>query len=180
MVALLLVAISVGLVNFGAATALGIFGVNQRLRIRVVLIFGMFEATMPVVGLLLGHSLAQDLGSATRPIAGGLLFLAGVYAFIIEPLSEKESDRDPEPSVKRLVLFGAALSIDNLAIGFALGTYHVNLVVAAVIIAVISVALSLLGLEVGNRLGTRLGRRSELVGGAVLILVGVAVATGLL
>jgi putative Mn2+ efflux pump MntP len=37
----------------------------------------------------------------------------------------------------------------------------------------------LLGLEVGSRLGERFGQRSELIGGVVLILVGVAVGTGL-
>jgi putative Mn2+ efflux pump MntP len=78
------------------------------------------------------------------------------------------------------VLIGAALSIDNIVIGFALGTYHVNIVAAALIIATVSVALSLVGLELGSRLGERLGRRGELVGGAVPILVGVAVGTGLL
>jgi putative Mn2+ efflux pump MntP len=53
-------------------------------------------------------------------------------------------------------------------------------VVAALTIGAISVALSLLGLEIGRHLGKRLGQRSELVGGAVLILVGVAIGTGLL
>lgn len=72
------------------------------------------------------------------------------------------------------------MSIDNLVVGFALGTDRVNLVVAAVTIAAVSVALSLLGLEIGGRLGERLGQRSELVGGVVLVLVGVAVASGLL
>jgi putative Mn2+ efflux pump MntP len=178
--ALLLVAASVGLDNFGAATAIGVGGVDRRLRLRVALIFGVFEAAMPVLGLLLGHSLAEHLGSATKLVAGGLLCLAGVYAIITELVGDKDADRNGQPSAKRLALIGAALSIDNLVIGFALGAYHVPLVVAAVMIAVVSVALSLLGLEVGSRLGNRLGQRGELVGGAVLIVVGGAIGTGLL
>jgi putative Mn2+ efflux pump MntP len=71
------------------------------------------------------------------------------------------------------------LSIDNLVIGFALGAYHVDLWIAAVTIAAVSTALSLLGLEIGGRVGARLGRRSELVGGAILVLVGVAMGVGL-
>jgi putative Mn2+ efflux pump MntP len=47
-------------------------------------------------------------------------------------------------------------------------------------IGAVSVALSLVGLEIGRRMGDHLGRRSEFVGGAVLILVGVAIGTGLL
>jgi putative Mn2+ efflux pump MntP len=65
-------------------------------------------------------------------------------------------------------------------IGFALGAYHVNILTAAVVIAAVSVALSLLGLEVGGRLKNQLGRKSELVAGSVLILVGVAIGVGLL
>jgi putative Mn2+ efflux pump MntP len=178
--ALLLVAVSVGLDNFGASTAIGVSGVDRNLRLRVVIIFGFFEAAMPIVGLLLGRSLVQYLGSAAKPLGGGLLVLAGVYTIATELVGADQSSESPDPSLKRLVLIGAALSIDNLVIGFALGAYHVNLAIAAVVIAVISVGLSLLGLEVGRRLGERLGQRAELAGGAVLILVGIAIGTGLL
>ena len=180
MLALLLVAVSVGLDNLGASTAIGISGVDRKLRVQVALIFGVFEAAMPVVGLLLGHSLAHDLGIAAKPVGGALLGVAGLYVIVTELIGEKGPPRNRSPNAKRLVLIGAALSIDNLVIGFALGTYHVNLVTAAVTIAAVSVTLSLVGLEVGRRMGERLGQRSELIGGAVLILVGVAIGTGLL
>lgn len=178
--ALLLVAISVGLDNFGAATAIGVSGVDKKLRLRVAIIFGIFEAAMPIIGILVGHSVARDLGSYANPVAGGVLGLAGAYAVLTELIGEKAPPGDAELSIKRLVLLGAALSIDNLVIGFALGTFHVNLAVAALVIGLVSTALSLLGLEVGSRLGERLGQQGEIVGGAVLILVGVAVGTGLL
>ena len=80
----------------------------------------------------------------------------------------------------RLVLTGAALSIDNLAVGFALGTYHVSFLVAAVVIGALSVSLSLIGLELGGRLGARTGRGGEILGGIVLIGVGIAIAAGIL
>jgi manganese efflux pump family protein len=179
-VALLLVAISVGLDNFAASTALGVAGVDRKLRVRVAVIFGVFEGVMPVVGLLLGRSLAHDLGSTAKPAAGALLGAAGAYAIVTALLGDRRKTERPELGVRHLVLVGGALSIDNLVIGFALGAYHVDLAAAAVTIAVVSVALSLLGLEIGARLGARLGPRSELVGGAVLIVVGVAVGVGLL
>jgi putative Mn2+ efflux pump MntP len=179
-IALLLVAISVGLDNFAASTALGVTGVDRKLRLRVAMIFGIFEGVMPVVGLLIGRSLAHGLGGTAKPVAGTLLGLAGAYAIVTELLGERDSVKKQELTVRHLVLIGGALSIDNLVIGFALGAYHVNLVVAAVTIAGVSVALSLLGLEIGGQLGARLGRRSELVGGAVLVLVGVAIGVGLL
>jgi putative Mn2+ efflux pump MntP len=178
--ALLLVAASVGLDNFGASAALGVSGVDRKLRVRIAVIFGIFEATMPVIGLLLGHTFAHGLGSAAKPIGGSLLALVGVNAIVTDVVGSRGQPKDAVTSVQRLVLIAAALSIDNLAIGFALGTFHRNLVVVAVTIGAVSVALSLLGLEVGSRLGGRLGQRGELVGGGVLIVVGVAIGTGLL
>jgi hypothetical protein len=76
-IALLLVAVSLGLSNFAAAIGIGITGVDARTRLRVGVIFGAFEAGMPVLGLLLGHGLAGVLGQATRWVGAGLLISAG-------------------------------------------------------------------------------------------------------
>ena len=75
---------------------------------------------------------------------------------------------------------GVSLSIDNLAVGFALGASHVNAVVAALVIGVVSVGLTLAGLELGTRLGPILGPWGDRAGALILILVGVAIASGLL
>ena len=45
MLALLLVAVSLGLTNFAAAIAIGITGVDRRLRLRVALAFGVDPRT---------------------------------------------------------------------------------------------------------------------------------------
>jgi putative Mn2+ efflux pump MntP len=79
-----------------------------------------------------------------------------------------------------LLVTGLALSIDNLAVGFALGAVPVSLPVAVIVIGAVSVTLSLVGLELGHRLSTRIGGRGEILGGLVLIGVGIAVAAGLL
>jgi manganese efflux pump family protein len=64
------------------------------------------------------------------------------------------------------------------AIGFAVGTYHVNIAVAAIIIGAVSATMSLIGLELGDRLGAKTGERGELFGGLVFIGVGIALAIG--
>jgi putative Mn2+ efflux pump MntP len=79
----------------------------------------------------------------------------------------------------QLLVSGAALSVDNLVVGFALGTYHVPFVLAALVIAVTSVAMSLAGLEIGDRIGSRFEHNTEMLGGIVLIAVGTAIAIGI-
>jgi putative Mn2+ efflux pump MntP len=183
--ALLLVAISLGLSNFAAAIGIGVTGVDAGTRLRVGLIFGVFEAGMPILGLLLGHSLAHALGSAAHWIGAALLIATGGYA-VLQATRRKARDQhqppteDNKPRTGQLLVTGIALSIDNLAVGFALGAYHVNLAVAAVIIGAVSVTMSLAGLELGDRLGTKVGERGELIGGLVLIAVGIAIASGVL
>jgi manganese efflux pump family protein len=80
----------------------------------------------------------------------------------------------------RLLVTGIALSIDNLAVGFALGAYHVGLPLAAAVIGTVSVVMSLAGLELGARIGMRAGQRGEFLGGLVLIGVGAAIGTGVI
>jgi putative Mn2+ efflux pump MntP len=77
-----------------------------------------------------------------------------------------------------LVIAGLALSLDNLVVGFALGTYHTSVVAGAVIIGAVSVALSLIGLELGVRIAARVGQRGEQLAGCMLIALGVAIAAG--
>jgi putative Mn2+ efflux pump MntP len=185
MLALLLVALSLGLSNFAAAVGIGVSGIDTRTRWRVGVIFGLFETAMPIVGMLLGRGLASTLGHAAHWIGAALLIATGLYA-IVQGIRSPHRSQDQDPAAPagqrtgRLLVTGAALSIDNLAVGFALGTFHVSLAAAAVIIGAVSVTLSLIGLELGNRIGAKTGERGELLGGLVLIGVGAAIATGVL
>jgi putative Mn2+ efflux pump MntP len=194
MLALLLVAVSLGLSNFAASVGLGASGVDRRTRLRVGLVFGFFETAMPIIGLLAGRGAAGALGHATRWLGAGLLIATGVYTLVQAlrsardaastgtPSSGPPSSGPPSepPRLGPLLVTGLALSLDNLAVGFALGAVHVSLPVAVIVIGAVSVTLSLLGLELGHRLSTRIGGRGEILGGLVLIGVGIAVAAGLL
>ena len=216
MIALILVAVSLGLSNFAAAIGIGISGTGPRTRLRVGIVFGVFEAGMPIAGLALGRGLAGALGGSARWVSAGVLIATGAWTVLQAartdtPAPRAPADHRPGPPSRndqpppadhrpgppsrshepppgapadqhtgRLIVTGLALSVDNLAVGFALGAFRVSLPVAIVVIGAVSVALSLLGLELGARIGTRLGRRGEILGGLVLIAVGGAIAAGLI
>src|ERR1700761_5959270 len=141
MVALLLVAVSLGLSNLAAAVGIGVTGIDARTRLRVGLTFGLFETAMPLIGLLLGHSLAGSLGHAAHWIGAGLLMATGGYALVQaargrpehktgeQEAGEQKTGEGPGAADMRtgpLLVTGLALSVDNLAVGFALGTYRVS------------------------------------------------------
>jgi manganese efflux pump family protein len=182
MAALLLVAASLGLDNFAASIGIGASGVDAGTRLRVGIIFGAFEAGMPILGLLAGRGLATTLGRAAHWVGAGLLIATGGYA-LVQAIRHRGSPEGGVPSgwrTGRLLLTGIALSIDNLAVGFALGTLHVSLAVTVIVIGAVSVTMSLIGLELGRRIGDWAGELGEVAGGVVLIGVGVAIATGVL
>ena len=195
--ALLLSALAVGLDNFAAAIGIGLAGVGVRARLRVAVVFGLFEAGMPVVGILIGHSAEHSLGRTTRYVGGALLVAVGLWTLMEarradhvgatderrQPEQHPPPEQQPQPEqqpMTRLILTALGLSIDNLVVGFGLGVTKSPLAFALVVFAVVSVGLTLAGLEVGRRLGARLQRRSDEIAAAVLIVVGVLVGANVL
>ena len=174
--------LSVGLGNFAASIAIGLSGVSRNVRVRMAIIFGVFETSMPIVGLVLGKQVASKLGGHANWIGGGLLILTGLYILYeaLHKTKDKEVQVGADNSFSKLLLAGLALSIDNLIIGFGLGTHHQNIAEAAGIIGATSIALALLGLEIGNRASAKLEEFSEAASGIILAIVGLAIAFKLL
>ena len=192
MLALLLLAVALGLSNFAAAIGIGVSGVRGRDRVRIAVVFGVFEAGMPVLGVVLGQGLASSLGHVARWLGGAALIVIGVTGLVLArrgprpaggpagkggPAGEGAPGR-PSWRLGRVMASGLALSADNLAAGFALGAYHTGLAVAATVFGVVSVVMSLAGLELGAALGAGASDRCELVASVMLIAVGSAVAAG--
>src|SRR5580692_30095 len=187
MLALVLVALSVGLGNLAASVGIGVGGVTMATRMRVILTFGLLEAGMPIIGLLIGHSLAASISREAKWIAAALLAGVGCYGIITATVKTRRNRRNrrsgessrqagaaPQAGTDwfRLMISAFALSLDNLIAGFALGSYQVNLVAGALAFGLVSIVLSLAGLEIGARLGGRAGDSGEIIGGVVLVGVG--------
>ncbi|HKW58808.1 MAG TPA: manganese efflux pump [Candidatus Dormibacteraeota bacterium] len=180
LLSLLLVSVSVGLSNFAGAIGIGLSGIDIKTRVRVGLAFGFFEASMPVLGLILGHSVQGFFGQYGKYVGGAILILTGAYALYQERVTKKDQTVRKQMASRGLLVTALALSIDNLAVGFALAVYPVDLWLAAIVFGVVSILMSLVGLELGHHLGKRVEEWSEEIGGGVLILVGVAIAVGVL
>ena len=184
LIAVVVVALAVALGNFAVATTFGLAGGSRRMQLEVGLVFGLFEGGMPLIGLLLGSQLSNVLGNTARPVGAALLGATGLYGLVADLLPKRPA-RDRTWRV-RLWLMAVALSLDNLVVGLALGTYHVPLLFALITFAAAGAGLSLLGVEVGRRAGALLARRSgsDSVGAtgervASILLIGLGVVLGL-
>lgn len=175
MAALLVVAVALGLNNLAASVGIGMRGADRGTRLRVAAVFGAFETAMPLVGLLLGRGVAGQLGHAAHWLGTALLIACGGYV-LVEAIRRKGPPDPADLRGWRLLVGGAALSVDNLAVGFALGAVRVPVAVAVIVVGATSVVMSMVGLELGARIGTAIGRYGEVLSGVVLIGVGVAMA----
>ena len=181
LIALLLIGLSVGLDNFAASIAIGLGGVKKSLRFRIAVVFGLFEAFMPLVGIIIGQKLLSIIGGNAKLIGGTMLMATGIY-LVISAIRHKDDKKVIEASKGwgKLILAALSISIDNLIIGFGLVSNHQSLLLMAVVLGSISIGLALIGIELGSRLGSKVEEYSEIISGAVIILVGIAIGSGIL
>lgn len=165
--------VSLAFDTLAVAIGLGLAGLPRERWFRVGAVFAACEGLMPILGLLLGHNLIVGFGSIAQYLAAGLLVIVGGLA-VRESLSEDE-DEAPKSILegKNLWMAGLSVSLDELAIGFSLGSLHVPIGLFVGIIAVQAFAVTLLGLNIGQRLGQKLGQRAELLSGCLLIGLGI-------
>jgi putative Mn2+ efflux pump MntP len=149
--------------------------------LRMALLFGVFQAAMPLAGWLGTAHFSQYLEAVDHWIAFGLLaFIGGKMIW------ESLADDDSEPSFNPLhlrtqLLLAVATSIDALAVGISmacLGYNHITtLTLPLVMIGATSVVMSIAGYWLGVRFGRIVARRikPELIGGLVLVFIGIKV-----
>lgn len=172
--AVLMVGLLTGLDNLQAAAGIGMLPLRQARKCHIALAFALFEAGMPLIGLLIGNHLLAVLGHFSAWVAPICLASCGL---LIVGLALRERTREASiVSNSRWVLFGLPLSLsyDNLLAGVGIGSLGLPLLPSALIIGGISGTMSLLGIIVGARIrmtvSEKLPNQIELVSGAWLVV----------
>ena len=149
--------------------------------LRMAVLFGVFQAAMPLIGWLGTAHFSQYLEAVDHWIAFGLLaFIGG--KMIKESFDGGEEHKSFNPLLLHTqLLLAVATSIDALAIGISmacLGYEHLSqLTFPLLLIGVVSILFSLIGYWSGVRFGRIIDRRlkPELFGGLVLVFIGIKV-----
>lgn len=174
-VKLLAFILPLGLDSFAVAAAIGATGkLTTRARWRIAMLFVVFEAGMPLIGLALGAPLARLIGPTADYVAAAAVIAIGAWTLL-----HGDSD-DEEEKARRLVnAHGAALiglgisiSLDEMAIGFSLGLTRLPLIPVVIGIGVQAFAAAQLGLHLGARIAERHREAAERFAGIVLIALG--------
>lgn len=138
------------------------------------LYFGGFQFLMPLIGFLLGTTMADLIVSIDHWIAFVLLGLIGCN-MIREAGSGEEDCMDGSFDVKTMLLLAVATSIDALAVGITFAFLRVRILAAVLVIGATTFVLSVAGVRVGNVFGSRFRARAEYAGGMILILIGLKI-----
>src|SRR5438445_12117578 len=119
---LLLVSVSVGLSNFAGAIGIGLTGIDGPTRLRVGVVFGLFEAIMPIVGLLIGQAVAGYFGHLAKYVGSAILIITVAYTIW---QGRRVPDKGPvsPPDHRRLNVTAIALSIIHLAVDCSHAVY---------------------------------------------------------
>jgi manganese efflux pump family protein len=207
MLRLLFVLLPLGLDTLGVSISLGIksarSGVSGQsgmfpLWIRSAFLFSLAEMAMPLVGLAIGYAASLVVSDIMRFV--GPLVLIGVGAWeLIEEWRERLHKRNVQKEKRQLtpsrskvestrwlsqLLLALSISLDELAIGFSLGTILVSIpggiifspLVLCLLIGVQSCLMTSIGLVLGRTLRTRLKsvkEWSEILSALLLIGLGI-------
>jgi putative Mn2+ efflux pump MntP len=146
---------------------------------RLAFSFGLFQFAMLILGWAAGGKIVQYISRFDHWLAFALLLGVGGN-MIFESLNAEEALRaqraDPTRGISLLVL-SVATSLDALAVGISLGTLRVAVAFPAAVVGIVAFIMTVVGMKIGPALGKVIGRRAELLGGAVLILIGIKILT---
>jgi len=145
------------------------------------LIFGGFQALMPLLGYRAGSRFQNQIEAADHWIAFGLLVFIGGKMIV-------ESFRHDKPvdcsfGIRSMLPLAIATSIDAMAVGISLGFLQTDIVKAVILIGSVTFLFSFAGVKLGHVFGSRFSSKAEVIGGIILVLIGVKIVlehTGIL
>lgn len=148
--------------------------------VRMALLFGLFQALMPLAGWLTATGFSQYFEAVDHWIA--FLLLAFIGGKMIKESFEDEEHASFSPLLLHTqLLLAVATSIDALAIGISMACVGYSSVaqlsLPLLAIGLASLVMSIVGYVLGVRFGRSIARRlrPELIGGLVLVFIGVKV-----
>lgn len=172
---LVIIGIVIGSNNLAVALALGALGQASK-QYRVMLVFGLFEFWVPLIGIWLGAEAAKAIALQTNFIGGVLLFGLGLLTVIGAILNQREDEKLARYVTRwrGLILLAAGLSIDNLIVSFSLGLSKAEPLTLAGTIAFFSVLFTWLGMRLGRESRRSWERTAKFGSGLLLMGLGMA------
>jgi putative Mn2+ efflux pump MntP len=170
--ALIPIAFVLSLDNFQSSIGLGTTKPSWIRIVQCALIFGIFDALAPMLGVWVGGYLGDYIGESAEYIGAAALAVYAVYLVVHALRTEEKSGEIDHP----LAILGLPLplSIDNLLAGAGLGVMGYSAVTVAVVAGSVTLVMSLVGLTLGKLAASKIPVRTDLLGGVVMLILATA------
>jgi putative Mn2+ efflux pump MntP len=176
---LLAFVLPLGLDSFAVAAAIGASTrVSRAGRLRLSVIFVVFEAGMPLLGLALGRGLARGAGAVAGYLAAAAV--VGIGVWMLASGDDAEEGKAAGLAAGRglaVIGLGVSISLDELAIGFSAGLIRLPLLALIIAIGVQTLVVAQAGLILGAKISERLREGAERMAGIALIGLGAFLLT---
>jgi putative Mn2+ efflux pump MntP len=173
-----LVGIGLSMDCFAVSLAIGTTTKTKLLNAALViaLCFGVFQTGMTLLGWVAGTWLTNLLIAGFDHWVAFLLLAVIGGKMVIEGF---EGDGKPEGvdamGLVPVVVLSVATSIDALAVGMSFAFLQIGILVPSIIIGIVAFLLSFAGVMSGTRLASFLGKKTEILGGLILIAIGLKI-----
>lgn len=165
----------------------------------VASVYAFFQFVMPLTGWILVHTITEKFSLFQRFIPYIALILLSYIGgkMLMEALASAKTEKSAETttgenssaqseqkndnpvnriSVKTLILQGIATSIDALSAGFTIANYKpAKATCSSLIIALVTFVICMAGLSIGKKAGEKLEKKSNILGGTILIFIGIEI-----
>jgi putative Mn2+ efflux pump MntP len=168
---LLTLAFVLSMDSFSVAVAKGVSKFRILDGIKMAIAFSIAHFVMIIIGWLGGNTVNKFISGFDHWIAFVLLAIVG--SRMIYDYFQPNDNVQNKLSLWTLLVLSVATSIDTFAIGISFAFLGGDICIAAGVIACVIFVLTLCGLFAGLYCGNFLGKKSEIVGGLVLIGIGV-------
>lgn len=169
-VALAMDAFAVAIVEGGACRRL-----HLKYAFKVALLFGGFQALMPIVGYFCGLTIRHYVVDWANWIAFGLLLAMGMKMIYESTKLKTDNKQNAESRLFILIALSIATSIDALAVGITLSLVQNVIFFPALLIGIITFILSYVGVYIGQRFGHFFENRIEAAGGIILVALAIKI-----
>lgn len=170
LIIILTIAVSLSMDAFSLSLAYGTLNLEKNHIKKLSTIVGIYHFIMPLIGLTIGKIILKVIPISADIIVCIVLSFIGIE-MIIDTFKKEEEVKIM--SIKELLLFGLAVSIDSFSVGIGLKAITDNYILCVSIFSLSSFIFTYIGLILGKKINNLIGKISTLIGGIILIIIGI-------
>ncbi len=148
---------------------------DRRATFRLSFHFGLFQFLMPILGWLLGSTIAPFIDGFDHWIAFGLLVFVAIRMLRAGGSETPDQSQGNPTRGMTLVMLSTATSIDALAVGLSLAMLGMSVWFPSAVIGIVTALICVAAIHLGTFVGKWLGNRAQIIGGIALILIAVRI-----